>query len=317
MSKILYVTPKQLYDSKMSIGRRLYVESLRTDGCRVDITGPGWPDWFVDDLGAFLERQRVYGEEAPDAIIAYKTGYIANMDASGVPVATCFNEANDRTKTLDDLEATQATDVFFHHVSDYVKWVDELVQKGKRCHLTHHCAPENPNGNRPFQDRDIAIGLCGVISPEIYPVRTAFAESGICSIRRHPGYRIPNVLQQYDDYMQWLSRVKVLVCCSSKYKYPLAKIHEGLAAGCVVVSDSPECPFLRGIPYLNAIDNRQATALTTDREAVIRMKDRLTELGQQAEQGGWPDKSIQQWKNRFTMSHWARNFLSSMRLNGY
>ena len=316
MKNILYVTPKQLYNSKMSIGRRLYVGSLKDAGCSVRCIGPGWEGWNPrGSIADFIDREvHVYHEPYPDAIIAYKSEEVKGLDDVQCPVACCFNEANDRKKTVDDLESTKATDVFFHHAGDYAQWMAELARIGIRSHLIHHCAPENPHGNRPYEDRDIDIGLCGVISPEIYPIRTRFAESGICTIRKHPGYRIPNVVQQYDDYMEWLSRVKVLICCSSRYKYPLAKIHEGLAAGCTVISDKPLCPFLSRIPYLDYIKPDKAAELVQSPQAAVRMRDNLLSLGSLAEKNGGPEKSLQQWERQFTMRHWADNFRSAMGL---
>ena len=307
MTDIVYVTPKKLYESKMSVGRRLYVESLSHAGCSVRVTGPGWEDWPAsNDVRDWLVQHD------PLAIIAYKTENVMGLEHVNCPVACIFNEANDRKKTLDDIEAAKATDVFFHHAGDYALWLSELSRMGIRCHLIHHCAPENPNGNRSYSDRPIDIGLCGVISREIYPIRTSFAKSGICTVRPHPGYRITNVMGQYEDYMDWLSQVKVLICCSSRYKYPLAKIHEGLAAGCTVISDAPLCPFLAGVPYLQWIDRDRANKLCVDSGYARELEPELLSLAELATNGSGPKRSLKNWENNFTMSHWADNVLNAL-----
>lgn len=74
-----------------------------------------------------------------------------------------------------------------------------------------------------------------------YPLRQRLAKelagrSGF-TVLKHPGYgrngcRTP-------EYLKTLSRFKVAVCTSSKWGYLLKKIVEGVACGCVVVTDLP------------------------------------------------------------------------------
>lgn len=311
MASILYLTPKSLYDSKMSIGRRLYVQSLSDAGCRVTITGPGWDGWN-GNLGKWLDQQRVYHEPDPDVIIAYKTEGIPDVGKHGIPVACIFNEANDYGKTIDDLHATQATDVFFHHAGDYAAWMPELSRMGKQCHLIYHCAQENPFALNEFEKRPIKFGIAGVLSREIYPVRDAFARSGICRVRKHPGYRIADVQAQYLDYQKWLSDVQVLICCTSKYQYPLAKITEGLAAGCLVVSDMPNCPFLKGVSRVGMVTPDDVASLIRDSAYASKMVPRLEGARDLVIKG--QDKPIEEWKRKFTLAHWANNFLAAMKV---
>ena len=62
--------------------------------------------------------------------------------------------------------------------------------------------------------------------------------------RPHPGYRLKNraaINAQFIDYLKALSKAKISICCSSIYKYPLAKLIESAACGCVVATDQPYC----------------------------------------------------------------------------
>lgn len=305
MKSVLYLTPKQLYDTKMSIGRRLYVEAI---GKLADlhISGPGWPDWPDDNkMSTWHQNSGI----DPDCIVAYKTEQVEGLEAW--PVACIFNEANDRKKTMDDLNATKATDVFFHHAGDYAQWLGELSRMGKRCHLIHHCSPRNPFATRKnFLDRPIKIGLCGVLSPEIYPVRDAFAKSGICTVRKHPGYRILDVQAQYEDYQRWLADVQVLICCTSKYKYPLAKIHEGLAAGCIVVSDRPNCPFLTRVDCIEYLSSYDIDAMQLDSAYMSYLERRFLSLPEKREDG--LHRSLDAWRSQFLLEYWAENFMTAM-----
>jgi len=58
-------------------------------------------------------------------------------------------------------------------------------------------------------------------------------------ILQHPGYRISNVNNQVVKYAMELNRAKVVLSCSSIYKYALAKYIEIPACGGLMIADLP------------------------------------------------------------------------------
>lgn len=312
---IVYLTDPALYLNKMSIGRREYAKAAGRKARLYSVAAADGRS--TQEIIGSLKDNLKCGD--PDLVIAYKTDAVSGMDQIGCPVATVFNEANDKRKTLDDLNGTQATHVFFHHAGDYAQWKSRLAGMEKSAHLIHHCSPDNPyslNGGRK------PIGLAGVLSDEIYPVRTRLARSSIVETRPHPGYRVQLVAEQYDSYQEWLSQYKVSVCCTSIYRYPLAKIAESLMAGCMVLVDKPECPFIgrfaeqhpeciqfidEGVREMLVSDRleSQARAMRLIEEQAMSMVRRFDQEGHE----GLEDR-VNSAQQNFSLDVWADNFLS-------
>lgn len=82
--------------------------------------------------------------------------------------------------------------------------------------------------------------LSGAISGA-YPLRTRLLREAArlpeCSVLPHPGYRRDGC--RTPEFLKALSRHKVAVCTASVYGYALRKLVEGVACGCVVVTDLP------------------------------------------------------------------------------
>lgn len=96
--------------------------------------------------------------------------------------------------------------------------------------------------------KDRGALVSGAINADVYPGRTKlFQNSAKYSIfkMKHPGYN-NNGVQTY-NYMDELSRYKVHLATSSKYKFALRKIMESVACGCVCITDLPKYDVLPGI----------------------------------------------------------------------
>ena len=107
----------------------------------------------------------------------------------------------------------------------------------------------------PREDRRGAI-LSGARNGYVYPLREwlAIHAEGIgLEVRPHPGYG--NGGADVGNYLRDLSRHRVSVATASRYRFALRKILEGVACGCVVVTDLPEWDPLPVIdPALERID---------------------------------------------------------------
>jgi len=219
------------------------------DDVKVTVTGPGW--WHNDDIDKSLpEIEKEHGKV--DALWCYKTENVKGLDSVGIPRLFVFNEANDDEKTLTDIGDSAATHCVFHHYGDHVNWGHRLVDRGIGSSLQNHCSPGNPFADQaPWERRPTRCLLTGAVSFYVYPLR--FKYESLLRDRKldgyglpHPGYRIGGsqaIRSQYETYMMTMARAKVALCCTSRYKYPLAKLFEAAASGCVIATDKPECPI--------------------------------------------------------------------------
>lgn len=172
----------------------------------------------------------------------YKGEGLKGLEEIPVRVVT-FNEAN-HTKTLEEIEQAKANLVVFHHENDIQRW-------NLNCHTTHilHGAAYTSS-----VEKTIDCIVAGVVNEKVYPLRTRLCrlvESGKIKgkVRRHPGYRLESKSEcrhQYREYIRDLASAKILLTCSSVYRYPLAKIMEAMAVGTVVISDMPDDQLFQG-----------------------------------------------------------------------
>ena len=304
--RILYLFPRQLAVSKMSLGRLLYGEAVaRQPGVTLKLWGEGWDGYDNDmTLGENIERSG----EAWDVLWAYKGDRLKGFaEASGIKVV-CFNECWDRKYLR---EADAASVVIFHHQTDLRLWRDELTARGVTAHHILHCA--DPNFFVPRQKTTDCLAS-GVSSAAVYPLRERlhrFVRAGRMPgmIRPHPGYRLRSAAEcrgQYRDYADDLGAAKIALCCTSKHRYPLAKMAEAMLAGCAVVSDMPDDDLFRSTLGRHIIEIDPAW---DDVRIVGTVRDWLrnhTELAALAERGR------QEVLGGFTTDHYAKRFIAAV-----
>lgn len=245
--KILSLFPKSLYDTKMSIGRTAYLNHV---GKKHELvwSGCGWSNY--DACKSVQENiENIENGDEFEAVVVYKGDQLIGIKDVQRTRVVIFNEAHDTNSVPKEISETGADIVAFHHFGDYRKWKSELIKQGKIPETWCHAAPRVPY--TPWEDRIYGSTLSGCLAESIYPLRFAASEAitaGLLSsphIIGHPGYRIDNrsqVVAQYVEYLRKLSLSKVSICCSSVYKYPLAKLFESAMCGCVLATDLPNCP---------------------------------------------------------------------------
>lgn len=243
---IVYIFPKMYYEKKMSIGRTLYGGAVaNSPGVdRFIWWGPGWSGY--EDTRS-LNYNLASLDFDVDVVWFYKAEPAMCCEMVECKKLVCFNEANHVGKTHTEIEDADATHVVFHHESDQHSWESGMEESHAKI---LHCADPVffTNKYKPWGERHGECIFAGVDSPEIYPLRRRLKLLIVDgqlngSLYQHPGYRLRNreaVVKQYNQYCQALMRHKVLVTCTSKYKYPLAKIIEGMMAGCLVATDMPD-----------------------------------------------------------------------------
>ncbi len=250
--KILSLFPKSLYDTKMSPGRTMYLGYVGTmPGNSVVWSGKDWPGYENEaSVKENVESLESVHRGKFDAVVIYKGQTL--IDAAGCDrrKIVIFNEANDENLVNEEIESSGANTVVFHHRSDYDMWRWSLQRRGIRsCNWCHGSPGTVPSVG--WKDRKNSVIVTGCLAGDIYPLRSraakaideGFFRGGV--VLRHPSYRLKNrieVINQYASYLKTLSLSKVAICCTSIYKYPLAKLFEAAMCGCVVATDLPNCP---------------------------------------------------------------------------
>lgn len=207
------------------------------DGVELQCTGNGFD--------GYDSSKPVADQIDADVLLVYKPEDHLGVDQfKGLTVAT-YNECWPGTGKAPREVADHNLDlVVCHHQNDVPVFSGS---KAKAVHIPHACRPELFCSSG---DKDIDILFVGVRSAGVYPVRerlhrlvkSRWGNKRVCVVD-HPGYRLRSkdeCERQYVRYAQRLSKAKVVLTCSSKYKYALAKYFEGAMAGCTVVGDIPD-----------------------------------------------------------------------------
>lgn len=308
--RVLSLFPKYLYDSKMSLGRTMYLNYLGSvPGVELVWSGVGWKNWD-STLSTELNIRSLESGGKFDAIIAYKTPNNC-VSSSRSNVFVILNEANDAECFMKDISG--AGNVVFHHYGDYQHWKYILASKGIKSYNWNHAAPASIP-YKPWSERSHQVVISGCTAKQIYPIRNAAlkaADEGFFRnplVLPHPGYRLPNravILNQYIRYLKSLSSAKISICCSSVYRYPLAKMFESAACGCVVATDLPNCPKFEELLWPHCIplavdmspeDIAGEISIYTDEE----LRERSEKLREVA-------------STHFTCSNWADCLISAIK----
>lgn len=254
--------PRVYYERKMSLVRRDVVRKMRnvSDGSKwlATISGQGWHDWN-DSLSLRANLDSIMPHA--DALFWYKphgnpkdgVATIKGMHDWDGPRFMSYNECwwPDQ-RALNEAIATQTTHVVIHHANDIENWIGHEKHGITVRHIPHCAEPMWFNNHPPaIESRPLNVIVTGALAPTIYPLRCHVANLVSCGqiessiVRNHPGYRLRSEWdcdQQAVAYANALQASKLSMCCSSIYRYALAKYIESWMAGCVVVGDLPDDP---------------------------------------------------------------------------
>ena len=251
--KILCLWPKRLYESKVSPVRRHAIAAIaRRDDVELLLTGPEWPGYETQ-----LTVQQNADRLMPGAqvVFSYKAGgHRLGPNLNGIrDVKALTVESWNECWWPDDLVSKELLAngtklAICHHANDIPR-LKLAADKGVKVVHIPHCA-ERAVFEGDGRERDIDVLVTGVRNKDFYPLRERWFDlvgsgriKGNCHILSHPGYRRNSVDEceaVVREYAEMLKRSKVALVCSSRFRYPLAKITEAAMAGCCVIGDMPE-----------------------------------------------------------------------------
>jgi hypothetical protein len=252
MLKIAAIWPAELWNTKLSPTRRHTLIALgRRDDVDLHITGPGFPRW-IDTDPAQNNIERLCGRV--DACIMYKPlEYLVAPEKLKLLRVVRFNECwwpDDAA--YDECRRVGAGLIICHHANDVPRFKLRSDCVPVVVHVPH--AAERSvfyDGARSWEERDIDVLLTGTINEQFYPLRARWLKlirsgkfpSDLRVVHHpHPGKRAADIgdsERKVREYAELLKRSKLVLGCTSKFRYALARFPEAMAAGAVPVTDLP------------------------------------------------------------------------------
>lgn len=243
MMKILYLCDKEIYTKKMSRVRFHSIDAIkRCPGIELKKSGPGWK--------GFVSADQVEREYNPDLVVWYKPLDMPGHKNVKAPKCLRYNEMWDIGWTKKEITESGSELVICHHFNDFEKYAGKLDPKYKLVH-NPHCGEKSVFRDYK-QGKPIDVMFVGVKSREFYPLRRKLLKRVVPLLQargvnfrkyKHPGYRLEGesaINKQVRDYAQAINRAKIVITCSSKYKYALAKYVEVPLCRTALCGDIPE-----------------------------------------------------------------------------
>jgi hypothetical protein len=319
---VLFLVPKAVSDQKMARERFAWMRAVQEQVAPhgVHTTGPGWPDWQddltpVDNLTFYLAARKNDREAQPHLVVPYE---VEGLRGAPIPVCLILQEAYNRPKTLRLLAETDPKIVVFTYANEMLQYQAELEAAGRQVWNLPHCADDSVfvDQGRP---RIYDVLIVGNMNQTVYPFRNRLARLAWRGLRKrgyrvkwlpHPGYVLPPKAGGFvgAEYAALLGSSKLVVTCTSRYRYALCKLAEIPLCGALPVSDLPydrqkffSQTLLHVEPWMLDAEIQQAMEDVLDDEDEWRRRVKLAHDKIEAR------LLMKFWAERFI--YWGRRFL--------
>jgi glycosyltransferase involved in cell wall biosynthesis len=246
--KILFLVNKKTYLTKLCRARFIGFDILeKNNKITMKYWGNGW-----DNYNNNLKVQENINNlnEKFDICIAFKPLELKNFKDINLIKVIQYNEMYDIKWTLKEIKESGSQLIICHHLNDFEKYKKMNIPNVKFVYVGH-CAEKTifKNYNIP---KEYDILLAGALGSYHYPLRVKFfkilshlEKKYRCHIHPHPGY---DLLDAYTNKYQKemaiaINKSKIVLTCSSKWKYRLGKYVEIPMCGSVICSDLPYDKF--------------------------------------------------------------------------
>jgi hypothetical protein len=310
----LHLVPKSVYDTKMARERLKWMDYVDAQvseiGHGVTTTGPGWPDWYENEsVGRNIElaMRGQTGERKAQMAVVYQIGEVKD---SPVPTCVVIQEAYDRPKTLRTIREVDAKLVVFTYANEVPQYQDELESEGRAVVTIPHSGDEELF-RKYGEEKTIDVLIVGSMNQTVYPHRARLARLVWRELRKrgyrvewlpHPGYTLPPKSGLVGEaYARKINRSKLVVTCTSRHRYALAKLVEIPLCWALPVSD---LPGERGKFFEETMLHVEPWRL--DREILASIEDVLDD------EENWLRRvkiAREKVEARLTMKDWAERFV--------
>lgn len=239
MVRILILADKNQWDHRYSRVRFHHSDAIIRHPEVVGIKdGPNFSGWV--DVPTSVKKYR------PDVIYWYKPLEMVGYDkVPDIPKIITYNEMYDVNWSTKEVINSHSNIVICHHDNDVLRY-PHLIEKGYWLkHIPHSAEKYFFHDYKLPKDRDVL--LTGIVGLSKYPFRNR-----LLNLLKHPRlkkykceYLSPNrgikdVDDQCIDFSKQMNRTKVVLSCSSEFKYVLAKYIETPMSHTFHLSDRPD-----------------------------------------------------------------------------
>ncbi len=306
---ILYLIDKNQFATKLSRVRFHSITELNKN-VPTYIWGP---KWNLYDEDKSLENNIKNINLNPNVLIVYKPDTIKEFDKINILKIITYNEMWDIKYTLNEINSSKVNMIICHHENDMVKYKNTLeifksIYNYSPMYHIPHCAEPTIFYDRCIK-KEIDILLCGSIGRH-YPLRQRFREvlkllqdKYICREYQHPGYiHSDSFTNKYlEDFAEHISKSKICLTCTSKYKYRLGKMVEIPMCNSVLACDIPDQDNNTFKEIMIVIDEKMTNKeIASYLSYYLENPDKLEEIR----------KKGLEWSKQYTQSYYVQNLLS-------
>jgi len=306
--KILYLVNKNTYLTKMSRIRFHSIKAL-SNIVYVKYWGLNWNNY---DNNLSVQENINTLHQNFDIVIVYKP--LELKDFKNVNLIKCirYNEMWDVNWTLKEIEDSGSQLVICHHLNDCQKYQNMNIPNVQFIYIGH-CANKNIFNNYNLK-KEYDIFFAGNISHH-YPLRIRYLNiiqklknNGYkCLYYKHPGYEhSDSYTNKYlIDYATNINKSKIVLACSSKWKYRLGKYIEiPMCNSAVICGDIPN-DNADNYDYVIHITNNMS-----DYEIIQKIKYYLNNETERLKK----IKKGLEFSNKYTQENYANKLLNEINI---
>lgn len=245
---VVYLIPKDVFEQKLDRDRFAAVNAikrhLRTkQKGNLVYSGPGWHTWDVAKP-AMDNLKTIFPNIEFDLAILYHMHDVKGVAELPIIKVMCCSEMY-CDRILHRYRLNNPDYLILHHTVEEER-VREVL-KVPTYHIPHGCDHTQFHPN-PDVAKSIDFTLIGRLDDKVYPLRSMFYYKVIprlrtlgytCYIHRHPGYKLKNPNAAVQNYIRAIQKSKIVLTCSSMYKYRLCKYGEVPMCGSALAADLP------------------------------------------------------------------------------
>jgi len=245
MLNVLYLVNKKTFMKKLPRERFHSINKLG-EICNLHWSGIGWGD-YDNSLTVQKNIDKISKDRKFDFVIAYKPLEMKEFKNVNVPKCLRYNEMYDSKWTLKEINESGAQLVVCHHLNDFEKYNSMNIPNVRFVYIGH-CFEKTIFKDYGF-DKKYDIMLGGQIGGgNVYPLRKRLREilkslksNYSIYIHKHPGYNLrdAHTSKYLIEFAKKMNQSKIVVSCSSKFRYRLGKYVEIPACNTVMAADKP------------------------------------------------------------------------------
>ena len=260
--KIIYLVDKKILTIKMSRVRFHGIDAL-SKLAEVTYWGINWPNY---DNTISVQENLDTLDETFDLAIAYKPLDLVKFKDINIPRCIRYNEMWDTNWTLKEIKESGSQLVICHHLNDCRRYQAMGIENVQFVYIGH--GAEKTIFKDYKQEKTIDILYVGFFLNQHYPLRCRFinmfwdfdtktrlnptftrkkknsiiSDKYTIALHYPPGYEhADSFTNKYAiEYAKMINKSKIVITCTSKYKYRLGKYVEIPMCNTAIVGDVPD-----------------------------------------------------------------------------